>query len=97
MLELSPLETAMNASASRMPGLLEHVAIEPEADDRARVLAGGIAIERLGALVDDGDLVAGVAERVRQLGADPTASHDQDPHGREAYPRVASPDSVRGP
>jgi hypothetical protein len=29
--------------------------------------------------------VAGLAERVRQLGPDTTASHDQDPHRRTGY------------
>ena len=80
MFELSPLETATNASASLDAGFLEHVAIEPEPDDGLRAVAGGVAEERLGVLVDHDHVVARPEQLVRELGADTATTHDDHSH-----------------
>ena len=67
-------------------GLFQDVAVESQPHDAPRVVARRVVVERLGALVDHGDVVAGLAERVRQLGADTAAAHDHDTHNREEYP-----------
>ena len=50
MFELSPLETARNAVGLLDPGLLEHVPVEPEPDERLGLEPGGQAVERRGVL-----------------------------------------------
>ena len=86
MFELSPDETAMNASASLIPASSSSVAVETETHDLPGALAGRVAPERLRVLVDDGDVVPALEQRVRKLGADPAATHDQDAHRRRRVP-----------
>ena len=78
------------------PGLLEDVAIESEADDRLGVEARREAIERLGALVDDGDVVAGVAELLRQEDPDAAAAHDDRLHRPASVANNRDPVVVEG-
>ena len=78
MLELSPLVTEANASASLMPALVEVVAVEAEAHHRAPAEVGGQAPEGAGVLVDHRHGVVGLLEGAGQLAAHPAAADDDD-------------------
>src|SRR5205085_857890 len=58
------------------PRLLEGLAVEAHADEPPGLEPGGEPVEGLLALVDDGDVVAGLAQFDRELGPHTPASHD---------------------
>ena len=64
------------------PRLLQHLAVEAEADDGFGLEARREPVERLWPLIDDGDGVAGFGQLHGESGTDPPAAHDQDVHGR---------------
>jgi hypothetical protein len=68
-------------------GLDEVVAVEAEADDRAAREAAGQATERPRVLVDDGDGVPRLLERLREFGTHSTTPHDDDVHGASSGTR----------
>src|SRR5262249_40526396 len=63
-------------------GLGEDVLVEPETGD-GLATEGPEAPELVGALVDDGDRVAGLLEADGELAPDPPAAHYDDVHGHE--------------
>ena len=81
MLELSPLETAANASARSMPASTSTSRSKPWPDDLAPGELGAEPAERLRVLVDHGHLVAEPIEARGERRADPAAAHDDDVHG----------------
>ena len=60
-------------------GVLQHVPVETESDDLPRTVPGWVGVEGLWILVDDRDVVV-LDERVRQLRAHATATHDDHAH-----------------
>ena len=93
MLELSPLETAANASARSMPAFSSTVLVEADAGDLVAVEVGPSRRNESGFAVDDGDGVVAVLEAAGERRTDAAAAHDHDVHGGDATPRSARPRS----
>jgi hypothetical protein len=62
------------------PGVLEDVAVEPEADDLASLEPRRQSVEGRRALVDDRAVVPGAGQLHRELRPDAPAADDDDPH-----------------
>ena len=80
MFELSPLDTAANASAFSAPASMQDLAVEALADDLASAEVGPEPAEGLGLLVDDRDLVPEPLQARAERGADAPAPHHHDVH-----------------
>nr|BFE68703.1 hypothetical protein GCM10020092_020040 [Actinoplanes digitatis] len=81
MFELSPLETAANASARSMPSRPQHVAVEADPGDGDAAVLRAQPAEGVGVLVDHRDRVAAGVELVGERRAEPTAAHDHHVQG----------------
>src|SRR5207244_13455266 len=70
-------------------GLLQDVPIEPGSDEGLAFKALVEMLEGCGVLVDDGDREVALRQGIRQLSADPSATHDDRVH-RENDTRLGS-------
>ena len=103
MFELSPLETATNASASLMPASSRTSRSNPSPTIVLRASPGGYLMNASGFLSMTVDLVTAFDELQGQLGAHAPATHDDDPHRPQSlldacdgrHVRLARPDAER--